>query len=39
MIRKLVTIGALGLVIAVSGCRNPDDRATQAGGTEQVILP
>ena len=31
MIRKLVTIGALGLILAVSACRdepkrNPDDR-------------
>ena len=37
MIKKLVTLGALGLIIAVSGCRNPDDRAAQAGGTEQVV--
>jgi hypothetical protein len=39
MIKKLVTIGALGLIIAVSGCRNPDDRAAQASGTERVALP
>ena len=39
MIKKLVTIGALGLIIAVSGCRNPDDRAAQASGIEHVALP
>lgn len=29
MIRKLVTIGAVGLILAVSACRNPDDRVAQ----------
>jgi hypothetical protein len=28
MIRKLVTIAILGVVLAVAGCRNPDDRRT-----------
>ena len=31
MIRKLLTIGALGLMLAVSGCRNPDDRSPNTG--------
>lgn len=35
MIRKVVAIGALGLIIAVSACepnkRNPDDRVLKAG--------
>jgi hypothetical protein len=30
MTRKLLTIGALGLLLAVSACRNPDDRFAQA---------
>lgn len=30
MARKLITIGVLGLVLAVSGCRNPDDRKSSA---------
>jgi hypothetical protein len=28
MKRKLLIAGALGLVLAVAGCRNPDDRRT-----------
>ena len=36
MIRKLVTIGAVGVTLAVSACRdepkrNPDDRVAEAG--------
>lgn len=37
MIRKLITIGVLGLVLAAAACspdkapRNPDDRKTDAG--------
>jgi hypothetical protein len=30
MVRKILTIGALGLVLAVSSCRNPDDRMLSA---------
>lgn len=30
MIRKLLIIGAVGLVLAVSACRNPDDRFAAA---------
>jgi hypothetical protein len=28
--RKLVTIAAIGLMLAVSACRNPDDREPEA---------
>ena len=38
MISKLVTIGAVGLLLAVSACRsdprNPDDRNVQAAAEE-----
>jgi hypothetical protein len=38
---KLLTIGALGLMLAVSACRepsrNPDDRLLKAGAAEMVV--
>ena len=30
MARTLVTIGIIGLALAVSSCKNPDDRFAQA---------
>ncbi len=36
MIRKVLTIGVLGLVLAIAGCRNPDDRRTQVA-TEHAV--
>ena len=39
MIRKLLTIGAVGLMLAVSACRNPDDRAAMGTGTEHPVAP
>lgn len=30
MVRKILTIGALGLVLATASCRNPDDRLLSA---------
>ena len=38
MMWKLVTIGALGLMLAVSACRNPDDRLAKADGPQSAVV-
>jgi hypothetical protein len=35
---KLMTIGVLGLALAVSACRNPDDRLAKPAAPEQTVM-
>ena len=38
MMWKLVTIGAVGLMLTVSACRNPDDRLVKAASAQSAVM-